>query len=149
MVTWTQLVMVVGVTVLFLGSSVIPRAESIESIKQDSDLLIDAVFHDALIDEVRDPPQSAELYFLKYAFVWGTYENCTKYWIGSFEIWNDHWSNLTIHVIGYGAYGPNDEYIWMKFEAYDVHAQRHLGIIGPHSCCIFAWGLLTVYGVRQ
>ncbi len=108
-----------------------------------------SVAYDALTDEIRDPPQSAELYFLKYAFIWGTYEHRWKDWLLSFEIWDENTTNLTIHVIGYGPYGPSDEYIRVHIEAHYVRALRHLGIIGLHSCCIFAFGLLTVDGVRQ
>lgn len=147
MVSWTQLVMVVGVMILFLGSSVIPRAESIESIEQDSDLFIDAVFHDTLTDEVIEPPQSIDGFFLKYAFVWGTYEHRYKNYLLNFEIWNENITNLTIHVIGY----KTSESCYVHIEAYYVDAQRHLGIIGAHSCCIFAFGFfgVEVYGIRQ
>ena len=109
-----------------------------------------SVAYDTSTDEVREPPHSAEIYFIKYAFAWGTYEHRWKDWVGGFEIWNDDFSK-TIHVIGYGPNGSNDTYIWMHIEACQVKAQRHLGIIGPHQCCIFAFGWLgvTVDGVRQ
>ena len=147
MVSWTQLVMVVGVTFLFLGSSVIPQAESNKSIERDSNLLDNVASNNVLTDVVSDPPQSAKLYFLKYAFVWGTYEHRWKDYLLAFEIWNDHWSNLTIHVIGY----KTSESCYVHIEAYSVRALRHLGIIGPHSCCILAFSFLgvEVYGVRQ
>ena len=120
--------------------------------KRDSSSLVAVTYDDVLTDEVRESPQSLDAFFLDHAFVWGTYENCTKNWIGSFDIWNgEPWFNLTIQVIGYGHYGSNDEYTWVHIEAYHVKAQRHLGIIGPHQCCIFAFGWLgvTVFGVRQ
>jgi hypothetical protein len=102
-----------------------------------------SVAYDTSTDEI--PHQSVDMYFLNYAFVWGTYENCTKNWIGNFNIWNrEPWFNLTIHVIGNGPYGTNDEDIWMNVEAHNVIAQHHLGIIGPHKCCIFAFGWLGV-----
>lgn len=147
MVSWKQLVMVVGVTFLFLGSSVIPRAESDKPIQRDFNLLDNVASINVLTDVVSDPPQSADMYFLKHAFVWGTYENCTKHWIG-FQIWNNHdWANLTIHVIGY----KTSESCYVHIEAYDVHAPFHLGIIGPHRCYIFAFGNpgVTVLGIRQ
>ena len=109
-------------------------------------------FDDALTDEDRKQSQIDDLFLLYQAFVWGTYENCYKHWPLAFEIWNDyHWSNLTIHVIGYGPYGSNDEDIWMHIEAYQVKSHHHLGIIGPHRCCIFAFSYfgVTVDGVRQ
>jgi hypothetical protein len=105
-----------------------------------------SVAYDASIDEV--PPQTADMYFLKHAFVWGTYENNTKYWTTGFQIWNNHdWANLTIHVIGY----KTSESCYVHIEAYDVHAPFHLGIIGPHRCYIFAFGNpgVTVLGIRQ
>ena len=101
-----------------------------------------SVAYDTSTDEV--PHQNNNLFFLYHAFVWGTYENSYKHWSLSFEIWNKNVTDLTIHVIGNGPYGTNDEDIWMNVEAYNVIAQRHLGIIGPHKCCIFAFGWLGV-----
>jgi hypothetical protein len=108
-----------------------------------------SVAYDTSTDEV--PPQNINLFFLKHAFVWGTYEHRWKDWVLSFEIWNENETDLTIHVIGYGAYGTNDTYIWMNIEARQVYALRHLGIIGLHRCCMFAFGWLgvTVDGVLQ
>ena len=119
----------IGIILLFVGTSI-------------------SVAYDTSTDEVRESPQSLDGFFLDHAFVWGTYENCTKNWIGNFHIWNgEPWFNLTIHVIGY----KTSESCYVHIEAYQVKAQRHLGIIGPHQCCIFAFGWLgvTVFGTRQ
>ena len=120
----------IGIILLFVGTSI-------------------SVANDSSTDEV--PHQSGEGFFLEYAYVWGTYEHCWKDWVLSFEIWNENETDLTIHVNGYGPYGPNSEYIWMNIDACQVYALRHLGIIGPHRCCMYAFGWLgvTVYGVRQ
>jgi len=138
-------------TVQSSSQNVIPQAESEEPIKRDTSSLVAATYDDALTDKIRDPHQSNDGFFLKHAFVWGTYEHCWKDWSLSFEIENENPTDLTIHVIGYGHYGPNDENIWVHIEACQVYAQRHLGILGPHQCCIFAFGPLgvAVYGVRQ
>ena len=71
MVTWTQLVMVVGVTILFLGFGVITQAESNKSIERDSNLLDDVASNDALTDEVGESPQSNDTMIFRYAFTGG------------------------------------------------------------------------------
>jgi len=151
MVSLKKLFMILAVMFLFLGLCVVPPVESEASIERDASSLVGVTYDDALSDELRTSHQSGEGFFLNYAFVWGTYEHCLKDWALSFEIWNENETDLTIHVIGYGPYGSNDEDIWMHIEACQVDALRHLGIIGPHRCCIFAfdWFGMTVYGVRQ
>ena len=105
-----------------------------------STTFIAGAFDDTLPDKDRESPQSNDTMIFRYAFIWGTYEHRIKDWLLSFQIWNDDWSNLTIHVIGYWI----RESRYVHVEAYFVSALRHIGIIGPHQCCIFAFGLLTV-----
>jgi len=85
------------------------------------------------------------MYIFRKAFVWGTYEILDK-GNGYFHVLSSNITNYTINVLGYRK-SDNQEH---RVMADDVAGLLHIGFIGRHQCCVFAFGFLPlhVYGVN-
>ncbi len=93
----------------------------------------------AKISDTSEVYEKSDIYFFRFAFIIGEYENCEK-WFGSFSIWNSDYSIHSINVLGYSSY--QNQYIFVK--ACIVDGNSRIGFIGPHHCCIFSYFSVTV-----